>query len=104
MARRMPKNRIYSIACVYIQQFNFEIFLVSGESHSAEKCKRGPLRVFEHPFFCKIEKNEGGLFGVIKKICEKKSHKSEKTCTKKFGQGRDLNQRPSAWQTSKKPN
>ena len=23
LARRMPKNRIYSIACVYIQQFNF---------------------------------------------------------------------------------
>ena len=29
------------------------------------------LGVFEHPFFCKIEKNEGGTFGDNKKICEK---------------------------------
>ena len=36
----------------------FEFFLVSGESHSVEKCERGPLGVFEHPFFCKIGKNE----------------------------------------------
>ena len=34
----------------------FEFFLVSGKSHSAEKCKRGPLGVFKHPFFCKIGK------------------------------------------------
>ena len=53
-------------------------------SHSAEKCKRGPLGVFEHPFHCKIEKKEEGLFGDLKKICEKKSQKAEKTCTKKL--------------------
>ena len=46
--------------------------------------KEDPLGVFEHPFFCKIEKNEGGPFGDIKKICEKKSYKAEKTCTKNF--------------------
>ena len=46
--------------------------------------KEGPLEVFEHPFFCKIEKNEGGPFGDMEKICEKKSHKAEKTCTKNF--------------------
>ena len=34
----------------------------------------------------------------------KKSLKAEITCTKNFGQGRDSNQRLSAWQTSKKPN
>ena len=50
----------------------------------AEKCKRGPLGVFEHPFFCKIEKNEGRPFGDIKKICEKKSHNAEETWHKNF--------------------
>ena len=64
--------------------------------------KEGPLGVFEHPFFCKMEKNEGGPFGDIEKICEKKSHKAEKPAQKIFGQGRDSNPRPSAWQTSKK--
>ena len=42
-----------------------------------------------------------GPFGDIEKICEKKSHKAEITCTKNFDQGRDSNPRPSAWQTSK---
>ena len=27
---------------------------------------------------------KGGPFGYIKKICEKKSHKAEKACTKNF--------------------
>ena len=44
---------------------------------------------------------KGGPFGDIKKICEKSLTKPEKTCTKKFDQGRDSNPRPSAWQTSK---
>ena len=30
--------------------------------------KGGPLGVFEHPFFCKIEKMKGGPFGDIEKI------------------------------------
>ena len=30
-----------------------------------------PLGVFEHSFFCKVEKNEGGPFRAIKKNCEK---------------------------------
>ena len=34
-------------------------FEVSGKLHCTEKCKRGPLAVFQHPFFCKIGKNEG---------------------------------------------
>ena len=34
----------------------------------------------------------------------KKNHKAEITCTKNFGQGRDSNPRPSAWQTSNNPN
>ena len=51
--------------------------MVLGKSHSADKCKRGHLGVFEHPFFGKMGKNEGGPSGDIKKICEKKSHKAE---------------------------
>ena len=46
----------------FFLKFSFDFF-VSGKSHSAENCKRGPLGVFEHPFFCKIGKNEGGPFG-----------------------------------------
>ena len=29
-------------------------FEVSVKSHCTEKCTRGPLAVFQHPFFCKI--------------------------------------------------
>ena len=54
-------------------------------------------------FFPTPKKIEGGPSGVIQKICEKKSHKAEISCTKKFGHGRDSNPRPSAWQTSKNP-
>ena len=64
--------------------------------------KGGPLEVFEHPFFCKIEKNEGGPFGDIEKICEKKVSQGRKNLHKKIDHGRDSNPRPSAWQTSKK--
>ena len=79
--------------------------MVSGKSHSVEKCKRRDSSgVFEHRFFCKIEKNlNRGPFGDIKNL-RKKSHKAEIIRTKNFGQGRDSNPRPSAWQTSKKPN
>ena len=64
--------------------FFFDFSEVSGKSHSAENCKKkGPLGFFEHPFFCKIEKNEGGPFGALKKFA-KKSHKAEITCTKNF--------------------
>ena len=34
--------------------------------------KGGTLGVFEHSFFCKIEKNEWGPFGDIKKNLRKK--------------------------------
>ena len=50
---------------------NIPNFLVFVKSHSAEKCKRGSLGVFEHPFFSKIEKKEGGPFGDIEKKREK---------------------------------
>ena len=44
----------------------------------------------------------GGPFGDI---CEKKSHKAEKQIAQNnFGQGRDSNPCPSAWQTSKSRN
>ena len=51
----------------------------------------------------KYQKMKGGIFGDMKKKCEK-SHKAEIPCTKIFGQGRDSNRRPSTWQTSKNPN
>ena len=47
---------------------------------------------------------KAGIFGDMKKKLRKKSHKAEITCTKNFGQGRDSNPRPSAWQTSNNPN
>ena len=38
------------------KKLKLEFFLVLGKSHSADKCKRGHLGVFEHPFFGKIGK------------------------------------------------
>ena len=65
--------------------------------------KEDPSGVFKHPFFCKIEKNEGRPFGGIEKICGKKVSQNRKNQHKKdFGQGRDSIPRPPAWQTSKK--
>ena len=40
--------------------------------------KEGPLGVYEHPFFCKLEKNEGGPFGDVENICEKIVSQSRK--------------------------
>ena len=87
----------------FYRTFFRNFFEVSGKSLSAEKCDRGdPLGFFERPFCCKRSKKlKGRPFGDNKKICEKKSHKAEITCTKKFRQGLDSNSRPSAWQTSK---
>ena len=45
---------------------------------------------------------EGGLFGDIKKFAKKSLRKPKKPAQKTFGQVRDSNPRPSAWQTSKK--
>ena len=43
-------------------------FFWSPVSHIKPKnVKGGPLGVFEHPFLCKIGKNEGGPFGYMKK-------------------------------------
>ena len=79
-----------------------KIFEVTCKSHSAEKHKReDPLRFFEHPFCYNKQKMDP--LETLKKFA-KKSHKAETTCTKKFGQGRDSNLRPCAWQTSKTPN
>ena len=46
---------------------------------------------------------KGDPLETLKKICKKKSHKTEKPAQKVFGQGRDSNPFPSAWQTSKNP-
>ena len=57
------------------------------KSHNAENCQRGPLGVFEHPFFCRIEKKlkgGGGHLELLKNICEKKSDKAEKNMYKKI--------------------
>ena len=50
-------------------KFFFEFFWSPVSRTVPKSVKGGPLGVFEHPFFCKIEK---------------KSHKAEITCTKKF--------------------
>ena len=79
----------------------FELFWSPVSRIVPKNCKRGPLGGFEHPFLCKIEKKwRVDPLETLKKL-RKKSHKAEKTCTKKFDQGRDSNPRPSAWQTSK---
>ena len=62
----------------------FRIFLVSGKLHSAKNVKKGPLGVFEHPFFCILGKNEGGTFWRHLQICETKSHQAEKKPAQKF--------------------
>ena len=69
-----------------------------------ENVNWGPLGVFEHPIFCKIEKNEGGPLETLKKFAKKVSQCRKKPAQKIFGDGRYSNPRPSAWQTSKKPN
>ena len=46
---------------------------------------------------------KGDPLETLKKFANKKYHKAEKPAQKNFGQGRDSNPRPSAWQTSKKP-
>ena len=82
----------------------FSIFFeVSGESHSAEKSKRGPLEIFEHPFCCKREKIEGGTLWRNLKNLQKKVSRSRNNKQKIFGHGRDSIPRPSAWQTSNNP-
>ena len=63
--------------------------MVSGKSHSAEKCKRGHLGVFEHPFSCKIGKNEGDPLETFKILRKKVTEK--KPAQKIFGHGRDTN-------------
>ena len=63
----------------------FLIFFWSPVSRIVPKnVKEGPLEVFEHPFFCKIEKNEGGNpFKTFKKFAKKISQ-SRKNLHKKF--------------------
>ena len=61
-----------------------KIFFWSPVSRIVPKnVKGGPLGVFEHPFFCKIEKIEGGPSETLKKFA-KKSLTMPKTCTKNF--------------------
>ena len=47
---------------------------------------------------------KSGPFGDIKKIAKKSLTKPKKIYIKKFGQGRDSNPCPFAWQTSKSRN
>ena len=51
-------------------EFFFEFFL-SPESRIVPKnVKEGPLGVFEHPFFCKIEKMKGDPLETFKKFAK----------------------------------
>ena len=84
---------------------NFDFFFKSPVRRIVPKNVKGEtLWDFLNIHSIQNRKKLRGPFGDIKKICEKKSHKAEITCTKNFGQGRDSNPRPSAWQTSKNPN
>ena len=58
--------------------------MVLGKSHSADKCKRGHLGVFEHPFFGKIGKNEGGTLWRHLKNLRKKVSLSRKQLLEAF--------------------
>ena len=80
----------------------FEIFLVSGKSHSAEKGKRRTLWEYLNiHFFAKIE---GGPLETFKKFAKKSLTKLKYSAQKVFGQFRDSNTLPFAWQTSKYQN
>ena len=59
--------------------------------------EEGPLGVFEHPFFCKIEKKvKGDPLETLKKFAKKVSQSRKNLHKNIFGQGRDSNPRPSA--------
>ena len=62
----------------------FEFFWSSVSRIVPKNVKEGPLGVSEHPFFCKIGKNEGGTFGDIKKIAKKSITKPKKPAQKIF--------------------
>ena len=63
--------------------------------------KGAPWESLNIHFLQNRQKTTGEPFGDI---CEKKvSQSRKKFAQKNFGQGRDLNTFPSAWQTSKKP-
>ena len=57
---------------------------------------------FQHPFFSKIGKKlRVDPSETLKKLRKKVSLSRKKSTQKKFGQGRDSNSCPSAWQTTK---
>ena len=57
--------------------FFFEFFWSPVSRIVPKNLKRDPLGVFEHPFFCKIEKNEEGILWRHLKKLRKNSHKAE---------------------------
>ena len=73
----MKKNLIFF-------EIFFDFFLVYGKSQSHEKCKRGAFGSFRTSILLQNrEKNEGETLWRQLKNLRKKSHKAEKTCTKK---------------------
>ena len=62
-------------------------FLASGKSHSVGKCGRETLGVFEHPFFCKIEKKWRGTLLRHLKNLRKKVSQCQKPAQKNFVMG-----------------
>ena len=75
----VPEKKVYNVFA------NF--FEVSGKSHCAKKCKRVPLGVFQHPFFCKIGKNEGWTLCRHLKKLRKKLSQSRKKSAQKMDKG-----------------
>ena len=75
-----------SSSCVAKHRFAsvLNFFLVLGKSHSADKCKRGHLGVFEHTFFGKIGKNEGRTLWRHLKNLRKKVSLSRKQLLEAF--------------------
>ena len=60
-----PNWRQQNLLINYLKLRNF--FEVFGKSHGAEKCEtEDPLQFFEHLFYCKYQRLEGGPFEDIK--------------------------------------
>ena len=69
-----------------VRKKNSEFFWSAVSRIVPKNVKGGSLGVFEHQFFCKIEKNEGALWRHLKNL-RKKSHEAEKPAQKNLAMG-----------------
>ena len=77
---------------------NSKFFCTPVSRIGPKNVKRGPLGVFEHPFFYKLEtKLKGDPLETFKKVAKKVLQSQNNLHKKFFGPGRDSNPRPSAW-------